>query len=189
MRAPPGRKGKRGAPEDAREVRAAEITRRAGEAARALGCGNAGLEAAERVIRAGMLKLGCGMLGELLSADRGHRGPRVPCGNGHEAEFISYRDKVTDTVLGPVTVNRAWYHCAACGHGLAPRDAELGVAGVSLSPGLAAKNDTAAAAGPLGGAARLREERAGIRLTAKRVGRAAEASGTAVAEAVRDRGA
>jgi hypothetical protein len=141
------------------------------------------------VIRAGMMTLGCGILGQLLSADRGYRGPRTDCGHGHEAVFASYRDKAVDTVLGAVTVNRAWYHCAACGHGLAPRDAELGVAGVSMSPGLAAMNDTAAAAGPFAGAARLLEELAGIRLTAKRVERAAEASGTAVAEAVRDRGA
>ena len=93
------------------------------------------------------------MLGQLLAADRGHRGPRVPCGQGHEAEFVSYRDKVLDTVLGPVTLTRAWYHCGACGHGLAPRDAELGVAGTSMSPGLTAMNDRAAAAGPFAGAA------------------------------------
>jgi hypothetical protein len=98
-----------------------------------------------------MLKLGSGMLGQLLAADPGHRGPRVPCGQGHEAEFVSYRDKVLDTVLGPVTLTRAWYHCAACGHGLAPRDAELGVAGTSMSPGLTAMNDRAAAAGPFAG--------------------------------------
>ena len=55
------------------------------------------------MIRAGMLKLGGGMLGQLLAADPGHRGPRVPCGQGHDAEFVSYRDKVIDTVLGPVT--------------------------------------------------------------------------------------
>ncbi len=63
------------------------------------------------------------MLGEVLSADRGHRGPRVPCRNGHQGVFAGYRDKSFDTVLGLVTVTRAWYHCAACGHGLAPRDA------------------------------------------------------------------
>ena len=112
-----------------RRQKAAELGRLAAEAARALGCGDAGMEAAEQVIRAGLLRLGGGMLGELLSADRGHRGPRVPCGHGHEAGFAGYRDKSFDTVLGPVTVPRAWYHCAACGHGLAPRDAELGVAG------------------------------------------------------------
>jgi hypothetical protein len=141
------------------------------------------------VIRAGLLKLGAGMLGGVLSADRGHRGPRVPCGNGHEAVFAGCRDKTFDTVLGPVTVTRAWYHCGECGHGLAPRDAGLGVAGASMSPGLAAMNDIAAAAGPFAGAARLLEEIGGVRLTVKRVERAAEASGAAVAEAGRDRAA
>jgi hypothetical protein len=145
------------------------------------------MEAAEAVIRAGLLRLGGSMLGELLSADRGHRGPRVPCGQGHEAEFAGYRDKSFDTVLGLVTVTRAWYHCAACGHGLAPRDAELSMAGASMSPGLAAMNDRAAAAAPFREAARLLEDLAGIRLTARRVERAAEASGAAVATAGRGR--
>jgi len=141
------------------------------------------------VIRAGLLRLGSGVLGGLLAADPGYRGPRVECGNGHQAGFAAYRDKVIDTVLGPVTLTRAWYHCAACKHGFAPRDAELGVAGVSLSPGLAAMNDRAAAAGPFAEAARLLEDLAGVRLTAKRVERAAEASGTAAAAALRDRAA
>ncbi|HJY73684.1 MAG TPA: ISKra4 family transposase, partial [Streptosporangiaceae bacterium] len=64
---------------------------------------------------------------------------------------------------------------------------ELGVAGVSMSPGLTAMNDQAAAAGPFAKAARLLEVLAGVRLTVKRVERAAEASGTAAAQAVRDR--
>ncbi len=127
------------------------------------------------------------MLEQLLAADPGYRGPRVPCGQGHAAEFVSYRDKVIDTVLGAVTLTRAWYHCAACGHGFAPRDAGLGVAGASLSPGLRAMHDEAAAAGPFAKAARLLEVLAGVRLTVKRVERAAEGSGAAAAATVRDR--
>jgi len=50
-------------------------------------------------------------------------------------------------------------------------------------------NDQAAAAGPFAKAAVLLEGLAGVRLTAKRVERAAEASGTAAAEAVRERSA
>ena len=141
------------------------------------------------MLREGLLRLGGGVLGELLSADRGHRGPRIPCGNGHHAEFTDYRDKTFDTVLGPVTVNRAWYHCAACKHGLAPRDAELGVTGTSLSPGLSAMTGTAAAAGPFAKAATLLGELAGIALDVKRVERSAEASGAAQSAAVRDRAA
>jgi hypothetical protein len=184
---PPHRRAKKGLFSALAEERSAEIVRLAAEAARSLGCGDAGLDAAEAVIRAGMLAAGCGMLGQLLAADLGYRGPRVPCGRGHEAVFVSYREKVIDTVLGPVTLRRAWYHCARCEHGLAPRDAELGVAGASMSPGLAVMNDMAAAAGPFAGAARLLEELAGVRLTAKRVERAAEASGTALAVTGRGR--
>ena len=133
------------------------------------------------MLRAGLLKLGGGMLGRLLSADPGQRGPRLPCGQGHEAEFTDCRDKTFNTVLGPVTLRRAWYRCAECKHGFAPRDAELGVADTSLSPGLAAMNDTAAATGPFAKAAGLLEDLAGVSLTVKRVERAAEASGAAQA--------
>jgi len=180
------REGKKGLREAFAAEASAEIGRLAAEAARALGC-DSGLEAAEAVIRAGMLKLGGGMLGNLLGADPGYRGPRVDCGAGHQAQFVSYRDKVIDTVLGPVTITRAWYHCADCKHGLAPRDAELGVAAASMSPGLAAMNDKAAAAAPFAKAAGLLEDLAGVSLTVKRVERAAEASGAAQAAAVRDR--
>ena len=136
-----------------------------------------------------MLKLRCGLLERLLAADPGYCGPRVDRGSGHQAEFVSYRDKVIDTVLGPVTVSRAWYHCTGCGHGLAPKDAELGVAGVSMSPGLAAITHRVAAAGPFAKAAELLEDLAGVRLSAKRVERPAEASGAARAAADRDRAA
>jgi hypothetical protein len=50
-------------------------------------------------------------------------------------------------------------------------------------------NDRAAAAGPFAGAAGLLEHLAGVRLTAKRVERAAEASGAAQSAAVRERSA
>ena len=125
------------------------------------------------------------MLGEALSADPGYRGPRVDCESGHEAAFTGYRDKVIDTVLGPVALRRAWYHCAHCEQGLAPRDAELGVAGQSMSPGLAAMTARAGAAVPFTRAAGLLEDLAGVRLTVKRVERAAEASGAALAAASR----
>jgi hypothetical protein len=101
--------------------------------------------------------------------------------------FTGYRGKVIDTVLGPVTLRRAWYHCARCEHGLAPRDAELAVAGASMSPGLRAMSDKAAAAVPFARAAALLEDLAGVRLTVKRVERAAEASGAALAAASRQR--
>jgi hypothetical protein len=130
-----------------------------------------------------MIKLGGGLLEDLLGLDTGYRGPRADCGSGHEAEFVSYREKTIDTVLGPVSLRRAWYHCAACGHGLAPRDAELGTGRGSMSPGLAKMTAQAATAVPFAKAARLLAGLAGIDLTVKRVERSTEAAGTAAAAA------
>jgi hypothetical protein len=138
----------------------------------------------ELALRAGLAQLGGGLLEGLLAADAGHRGPAAECGAGHQAGFVSYRGKAVDTVLGPVTVRRAWYHCHRCGHGLAPRDAELGVAGQSMSPGLRKMAARAAAAVPFAKAAALVGELAGIPLTGKRAGRSAEADGAAAARVI-----
>ena len=89
-----------------------------------------------------------------------------------------------DTVLGPVALRRAWYHCDRCGHGFAPRDEQLGVAGQGMSPGLRKMTARAAAAVPFAAAARLVGELAGITLTGNRAGRRAEADGNAAAAVI-----
>ena len=68
-----------GDPATRARILAAGRALQAAAAARSLGC-DAGLAAVEAVIRAGVLKLGSGMLEKLLAADPGYRGPRVPCG-------------------------------------------------------------------------------------------------------------
>jgi hypothetical protein len=136
----------------------------------------------ELAIRTAMARLGAGLLEDLLAAEAGHHGPRADCGAGHQAEFVSYRAKTIDTVLGPVRIRRAYYHCAGCGHGVVPRDAELGVGQASMSPGLAKMTARAAAAVPFAKAASLLAELAGVDLTAKRVERSAEATGSAAAK-------
>jgi hypothetical protein len=151
------------------------------------GTGGGGLEAVELAIRTAMTQLGATLLEKLLAADTGYRGPRADCGAGHQAVLVSYRAKIFDTVLGPVTVRRAWYHCAACGHGFAPKDTELGIGHRAMSPGLAKMTARAATAVPFARAARLLAELAGIDLTIKRVERSAEAAGTAAAKAIRAR--
>ncbi len=95
------------------------------------------LEATEMAIRTAMLQVGGVFLQQLLDADtnRGYRGPRIPCGHGHEAQFVNYRSKRLTTVLSPVDLSRAYYHCAPCAHGLIPRDQELDIVGTSFSPG------------------------------------------------------
>jgi hypothetical protein len=148
---------------------------------RSLGACGEDLEAVELAIRTAMMRLGASLLGRLLAADTGHRGPRIDCGKGHLAEFVGYRSRTIDTVLGPVELRRAYYHCGACGGGVVPRDDELGVTGVSLSPGLRKMTARVGAAAPFTKAADLLAELAGIGLTPKRIERSAEADGAAAA--------
>jgi hypothetical protein len=149
-----------------------------------LGSSGDGLEAVETAIRTAMLRLGGSLLQRLLAADTGHRGPWIDCGAGHRTQFVSYRAKQIETVLGAVSVRRAYYHCAECGRGVLPRDDELGVARASLSPGLRRMTARAAAVVPFATAAGLLTELAGIRLPTKRIERAAEADGTAAADRI-----
>ncbi len=95
------------------------------------------------------------------------------------AVYAGCRDKTVITVLGPVTLRRAWYHCAQCGHGFAPRDQQLGVAGAALSPGLAEMIALAGAEVSFARAAGLLSSLAGITVTARTIERSAEASGAA----------
>ena len=133
----------------------------------------------ETAIRAAMTALGASLLERLLAADTGHRGPRIDCGAGHQASFVAYRAKSLDTVLGPIMLRRAYYHCPDCRHGLAPLDEQLDVTGASLSPGLRAMAAHAGTAAPFAQAAALLTDLAGITLTTKRVERSAEADGIA----------
>jgi hypothetical protein len=136
------------------------------------------LEAAEMAIRASMHAVGGVMLEKLLNSDGGgYAGARVACGAGHEACFIDYRSKGLTTVLAPVAVRRAYYHCAACAGGVIPKDQALDVVGTSFSPGVLRL------IGRVGGKESFNEGRgdleelAGIRVKTKEVERIAEEIG------------
>ena len=95
------------------------------------------LEASEKAIRASMQETGGKILEKLLNADQGgYAGSHLSCSCGKRAGFAGYRDKRLVTVLSPVTVNRAYYHCGACGQGQIPKDEALDIAGTSFSPGV-----------------------------------------------------
>src|SRR3990170_1998629 len=99
--------------------------------------GHLDLEASEMALRAAMHQLGGRVLEQLLNADGGgYRGARIPCGHGHHAEFVDHRRKQVLTVLAPVAVQRAYYHCAPCAGGVVPKDQELDIVGTAFSPGV-----------------------------------------------------
>jgi len=80
--------------------------------------GSFDLESFEMSIRSGMHGIGCKMLETLLNANGGdHHGAGIPCEKGHTALFVEYREKKLLTVLGDVTVKRAYYHDKECHSG------------------------------------------------------------------------
>jgi hypothetical protein len=132
----------------------------------------------EQAMRAALASAGARLLQAVLAGDGdGYAGPHAGCGNGHQAVYAGRRDKTITTVLGPVTLRRAWYHCGQCRHGLAPRDQQLGVAGTSASPGLAEMIALAGAEVSFARAAGLLSGLAGITVSARTIERSAEATG------------
>ena len=140
----------------------------------------AGLGVLEQAMRAALAAAGARLLEAVLAGgEDGYAGPQVKCGAGHQAGYAGSRPKTVSTVLGPVRVMRAWYHCAGCNRGFAPRDEQLGVTGTPLSPGLAEMIARAGAEVPFGKAAALLADLAGVGVSAKTVERSAEASSAA----------
>jgi hypothetical protein len=62
--------------------------------------------------------------------------PDVACACGQTARYLRTRPATVTTVLGRVTLQRAIYHCAACGTHHAPLDQQLQIAAGGLSLGL-----------------------------------------------------
>jgi len=132
-------------------------------------------------IRAAMHQLGGVLFEKFLNADGGgHQGAHIDCGQGHQAEFVDYRGKKIVTVLAPVEVVRAYYHCAACHGGKIPKDEELDIAGTSLSPGVRRTIGHVGGREPFDQGHVDLEILAGITVKTKQVERVAEAIGRQV---------
>jgi len=85
-------------------------------------------------IRSTMHRVGGVMLEKLLNCDLGYDGASIDCGRSHHARFIDYRTKEVVTAVSPVQIQRAYYHCEACGCGKLPKDEQLDVVDTSFSP-------------------------------------------------------
>jgi len=136
------------------------------------------LEAFEMSLRSTMHKVGGRILELLLNADGGdYRGRTLPCAQGHGYEFVEYRSKVVLTVLGPVSVRRAYYFDQECGSGYCPKDRDLDIEGTSYSSGVRRMMGKVGAYRPFAQGQEDLEELAGIRVSAKEVERVSERVG------------
>ena len=98
-------------------------------------------------------------------------------------------EKTVQSILGPLRLSRAYYHCSACQSGSFPRDREIGVENAAYTPATLRKIGLVAATVSFEEASELLLSLAGLRIPAKPVERAAEALGAemmADEQAVRD---
>lgn len=149
-------------------------------------CGSLDLEALEMAVRDCMHQIGGVLLSQLLAVDGGdHRGPRVECSQGHRAEFVGYRNKTVTTVVAPVEIRRAYYHCSTCQAGVVPKDQRLDVVASSFSPGVRRMMAHVGGREPFEQGCEDLEQLAGIALRTKQIERVAEATGALVRAAAR----
>ena len=99
--------------------------------------GHGDLEASELSIRHAMHQLGGVLMEKRINADQGdHRGARIACGAGHEAECRADRPKHVTTVFSEMGINRAYDDCSSCHRGILPKDTDWDMEHTSFSPGV-----------------------------------------------------
>ena len=140
------------------------------------------LEALETALRTQALQVAARFFEAHLNADLSDAQGPCPCRCGTRARYVERRSKRFETALGPIRLERAYFHCADCGEGFCPRDRELGLEGGSVSPALARMMAAAGSATSFQEASQLLQELAGVQTSAKQVERCAEAVGGQVAE-------
>jgi hypothetical protein len=140
-------------------------------------------EALEVAVRQQVLQLAGRAVEQRFNADLSDQAQaRVRCSCGGEARYAGRRTKQVQSVLGPLRLERAYYHCGSCGHGYCPRDKHLGIANTSLSPALTRMLGTVGAMVSFQEGSELLTELAGVTVDAKQVERTAEALGKEIAE-------
>jgi hypothetical protein len=136
----------------------------------------------EAAVRRQALWLAARVVERRLNADTSdQRGPTLACACGQPARYVGRRAKRFETVLGALTLERAYYHCAACGQGVCPRDRALGLHETSLSPALTRLVGVVGALVSFQEGSALLHELAGVAVAPKQVERTAEALGREIA--------
>ena len=137
----------------------------------------------ETAARRQALRLAACALQQRLNADTSdHAGPELPCSCGRPAQYHGRHEKTFESVLGPLHLERAYYHCAECQSGFCPRDQALHLELFSLTPGVLRMTGSTAALVSFEESSALLHELAGVEVSVKQVERAAEALGAEIAD-------
>lgn len=136
----------------------------------------------ETAARRQALRLAARALEQRLNADvSDHAGPELPCSCGEMAQYHGRHSKTFESVLGPLHLKRAYYHCAQCESGFCPRDRHLRLEMFSLTPGVLRMTGSTAALVSFEESCALLHELAGVEVSVSQVERAAEALGAEIA--------
>ncbi len=111
-----------------------------------------------------------------------YTGPEARCTCGEVARYAGRRPKTFESVLGPLTLERAYYHCGVCGDGFCPRDRALGLESGTLTPGVTRMVGMVGAMVSFEEGHELLSQLAGVEVSTKHIERAAEALGREVAQ-------
>ena len=114
--------------------------------------------------------------------DSDHSDSTIACACGRTARYAGRRPKTFTTRLGPLTLQRAYYHCDACRRGSCPRDEALGLQGTSLSPATTRMVGLTAAEVSFAKASEWLTTLAGVDVETRQVERCAEALGRDIAD-------
>jgi hypothetical protein len=129
------------------------------------------------------LRLAARALEQRLNADTSdHAGAELPCCCGEPAQYRGRHEKTFESVLGPLRLERAYYHCAQCQSGFCPRDRALRLELFSLTPGVLRMTGSTAALMSFEESSSLLHELAGVEVSISQVQRAAEALGQEIAD-------
>ena len=140
------------------------------------------LEALESAVRRQVLSLAARAVEQRLNADHSDGEQTHQCGDcGQNVRYAGRRAKIFHSVLGPLTLQRAYFHCASCGHGFCPRDHQLGLHNSCLSPAVTRMIAAVGATVSFEEGSQLLTELAGLSIDAKQVERGAEALGAEIA--------
>ena len=143
----------------------------------------ADFEALEQAVRHRTLNIAAQWIAQRCNADDSdHSGSTTACACGRRARYAGRRPKTFSTLLGPVTLQRAYYYCDACRRGVCPRDQALGLHGTSLSPAVTRLVGLTAAEVSFTKASQLLTALAGVEVETRHVERCAEALGREVAD-------
>ncbi len=134
---------------------------------------------AETVLRDRLMAVGARALELHLQGRKlGYEGSSRRCSCRESQRFVEYRPKTMATLLGDVTIPRAYYRCGSCKTSSLPYDERIGLGEGQVSPGLAKAATLVGIQEPFAPASQMLYELTGRRVSARTIERLTQKVGT-----------